>query len=117
MMNIDINKKLEELKKITFSFFRVLVVVVALATGWIANDVYHRYVAGVAGIEIKEPLEITDITVAFDQNNNLIVIREKGGKNVAVSFAPSVVESIYNMYGVKKWAKTAQAVEKDKPKK
>jgi len=115
-MDINIKQKIEEIKKIFFSFLRVLIVILGIALGWSANELYHRYNSGIAGIEIKEPISVTDIIVAFDQDNNLIIIRDKLGKNNAVSFAPDVVESIYNMWSIRKWAKTQTVIETDTKK-
>jgi hypothetical protein len=93
----------EVIKKVLNNFLLVIAICISIGLGFVIGQNYHRLIPDeVPTFKIKY-VKKSDINIAVDESNRLILIDNKNGDYVI--YSDSIGNSIFNIYAKQIWNK------------
>jgi hypothetical protein len=78
-MEFKIKDFTENVKKFFNNVGKIAVIVIAMACGYAASEIYHRYDASIKAHKMQEPKTVKETSAAINERGELMVIDRKYG--------------------------------------
>lgn len=95
-MEFKVKDYFEVVKRFFNNLGKVAIIVIAMACGYAASEIYHRYEDGVKANKMQEPKTIKETSAAINERGELMVIDRSNGTYQI--FDGEVGRTIFNLY-------------------
>jgi hypothetical protein len=99
MKKIDWKNLIDEFKKFFKNLGKVVIIITAIASGYAASEIYHRYERGIIAHKMQEPKTIKETSAAINERGELVIFDRRYGTYQI--YSDSVGKVIFNLYATK----------------
>lgn len=92
----DLSELTQGIKKFFNNLGKVAVIIIAMACGYAASEIYHRYEAGVRAYKMQEAQSIQQTSAAVNERGELMIIDRKSGTYKI--YDSQVGKTIFDLY-------------------
>jgi hypothetical protein len=95
-MEFKVKDYFEVVKRFFNNLGKVAIIVIAMACGYAASEIYHRYEDGVKANKMQEPKTIKETSAAINERGELMIIDRSNGTYQI--FDGEVGRTIFSLY-------------------
>jgi hypothetical protein len=95
-MEFDLKGLTQGIKRFCNNLGKVAVIIIAMACGYAASEIYHRYKAGTKANEMQEAKTFQETSAAVNERGELMIIDRKHGTYQI--YDSQVGKTIFDLY-------------------